>query len=425
MPVQTWAGQLWANQLRANQLRRNSFGRLSFGHTSFGGTASGGSDTGKPALGGPRPQTAPIVRQMRTAIGFGGPASGRQRDWAEQVEFLREAERLGVDIFWSAEAWGMDGVSTLAYLTAVTDRVKLGTGILQVSARTPVMTAMTALSLAAMTGDRFILGLGVSGPQVVEGLHGVRFGDPLGRLRETVDIVRQAFAGEKISYAGRHHTLPLPDSGGKSLRLAQPANDSIEIWLATLGPKSLRYTGEAADGWVGTCFVPSCPQATWGHVLAGAQAAGRAPDSVACQVGGAVEFGDDLQVLLEPRRAGIAFTLGAMGSATANFYNDAYRRGGFDQECRTVQRLWLDGDRTAAAAAVPDRLVTETNFLGTPAQVTEQVRAYRDAGVDVLRLQPEGATAADRLDTLAQMIDIVRSVNSEQSAATTHASTAR
>ncbi len=350
---------------------------------------------------------------MRTAIQFGGPASGKRRDWDSQVDFLREAERLGVDIVWSAEAWGMDGVSTLAYVAAVTERVQLGTGILQISARAPVMTAMTALSMAAMTGDRFILGLGVSGPQVVEGLHGVRFGDPLGRLRETVDICRQAFAGEKISYEGRHHVLPLPDGQGKSLRLAQPANDAIEIWLATLGPRSLRYTGEAADGWVGTCFVPSRPDVTWGQVLEGADAAGRPAGAVACQAGGAVEFGDDLDALIEPRRSGLAFTLGAMGSATTNFYNDAYRRAGFTEECRHVQRLWLDGDRAGAAAAVPDRLVTETNFLGTHEQVTNQVRAYRDAGVDVLRLQPEGPTAAARLDTLAAMIDIVRSVNAE------------
>ena len=212
---------------------------------------------------------------------------------------------------------------------------------------------------------------------------------------------------------GATTAFPLPDSGGKSLRLAQPANDTIEIWLATLGPNSLRYTGEAADGWVGTCFVPSSPEATWGHVLAGAASAGRAPGSVTCQVGGAVEFGDDLDALIAPRRPGIAFTLGAMGSATANFYNDAYRRGGFEHECRSVQRLWLDGDRAGAAAAVPDRLVTETNFLGTPAQVAEQVRAYRDAGADVLRLQPEGTTATDRLETLAQMIDIVQTVNAE------------
>ena len=348
---------------------------------------------------------------MRVALQFGGPDSGERRDWLDRVEFLREAERLGVDILWSAEGWGTDGVSSLAYLAAVTERVQLGSGILQVSARTPAMTAMTAMSLATITGGRFILGLGVSGPQVVEGLHGVPFADPLGRLRETVDIVRQVFAGNKVAYAGRHHTLPLSGGDGKSLRVAQPPNSSIPIWLATLGPRALRYTGEAADGWVGACFLPSRPDATWGHVLDGATAAGRKKGEVACQVGGAVEFGDDPEALIAPRRAGIAFTLGAMGSATRNFYNDAYSRAGFEQECREVQQLWLDGDRSGAAAAVPDRLVTETNFLGTPAEVAEQVKAYRDAGVDVLRVQPEGPTPHARLDTLAQMIDIVRSVS--------------
>ena len=176
---------------------------------------------------------------MKVSIAFGGPASGKKRDWDTQVEFLREAEQMGVDIIWSAEAWGMDGVSTLAYLAACTSKVSLGTGILQVSARTPVMTAMTALSMAAISEDRFILGLGVSGPQVVEGLHGVPFKRPLTRLRETVEIIKQAFAGEKINYEGSHHVLPLPGGEGKSLRLSQPANAEIPIWLATLGPNSL------------------------------------------------------------------------------------------------------------------------------------------------------------------------------------------
>ncbi len=352
---------------------------------------------------------------MQTAIGFGGPASGKQRDWKIQVDFLREAERLGVDIIWSAEAWGMDGVSTLGYLAAVTERVKLGTGILQVSARTPVMTAMTALALAAISDDRFILGLGVSGPQVVEGLHGVPFAQPLQRLAETVDIVRQAFAGEKIAYEGKHHVLPLPGGQGKSLRLAQPANDSIEIWLATLGPKALTYTGEAADGWVGTSFVPSAADATLGLVRAGAEAVGRNPDSIHYQAGGAVQFGDDLEALMVPRRPGVAFTLGAMGSATQNFYNDAYRRGGFAEEAKHVQQLWLDGRRDEATAAVPDQLVQETNFLGNTEQVTQRVRDYRNAGIDVLRIQPEGNDLAERLDSLGRVIDIVKTVNNERS----------
>lgn len=351
---------------------------------------------------------------MKVSIAYGGPASGQKRDWDRQVDFLREAEQMGVDIIWSAEAWGMDGISTLAYLAAVTKRVQLGTGILQISARTPAMTAMTALSMAAISGDRFILGLGVSGPQVVEGLHGVKFKQPLTRLRETVDIVKQAFTGEKITYGGSHHVLPLPGGEGKALRLAQPANDEIPIWLATLGPKSLEYTGEVADGWVGTSFVPSAPQATIGYIQAGAGRAGRDPNSLDYQAGGAVQFGEDIDQLVAPRRSGVAFTLGAMGSPTTNFYNDAYRRAGFEEEALKVQRLWITGDREKAAQLVPIELILQTNFLGSVSQVTERVRAYRDAGVTVLRVQPEGADAQERLDSLGGIVDIVRTLNRER-----------
>ncbi|HAX05042.1 MAG TPA: F420-dependent methylene-tetrahydromethanopterin reductase [Acidimicrobiaceae bacterium] len=348
---------------------------------------------------------------MKISIAFGGPASGKKRDWDTQVEFLREAEQMGVDIIWSAEAWGMDGVSTLAYLAAVTKEVQLGTGILQISARTPVMTAMTALSMAAISDDRFILGLGVSGPQVVEGLHGIPFHQPLTRLRETVDIVRQAFAGEKITYEGSHHVLPRPGGEGKALRLAQPANEQIPIWLATLGPKSLEYTGQVADGWAGTSFVPTGAAATIGHVQQGALAAGRDPSSIEYQAGGAVQFGDDTERLLAPRRQGVAFTLGAMGSATTNFYNAAYSRGGFEADARRVQQLWVDGQREQAIEAVPDELILQTNFLGSVAEVTERVRAYQEAGISVLRVQPEGVDMQERLDSLGGIVDIVRSLN--------------
>ncbi len=350
---------------------------------------------------------------MKISIAFGGPASGKKRDWDTQVEFLREAEQMGVDIIWSAEAWGMDGVSTLAYLAAVTERVQLGTGILQISARTPVMTAMTALSMAAISDDRFILGLGVSGPQVVEGLHGISFRQPLTRLQETVDIVRQAFAGEKIKYEGSHHFLPRPGGEGKALRLSQPANEQIPIWLATLGPKSLEYTGQVADGWAGTSFVPTGAAATIGHVQQGAVAAGRDPLDIDYQAGGAVQFGNDIELLLAPRRSGVAFTLGAMGSATTNFYNDAYSRGGFETEARKVQQLWVEGQREEAIQAVPDELILQTNFLGTTSEVTERVRSYREAGISVLRVQPEGADMQERLDSLGAIVDIVKSLNND------------
>lgn len=344
---------------------------------------------------------------MLTSIHVGGPAGSRD-SWNDTVTLVREAERLGVDMVWSAEAWGADAVSPLGYLAAVTERVTLGTSIMQISARSPAMTAMTALTIARMTDNRFILGLGVSGPQVVEGLHNTRFAQPLARLAEYVDIIRSAFAGDKIKHQGDHYQLPLPDGPGKSLRLAFEPNPDIPIWLATLGPKSLAFTGEAADGWAGTSFVPSGAAETLGIVRAAAQQCGR--NNLMYEAGGAVSFGDDIDALMEPRRPGIAFTLGAMGSATQNFYNDAYSRAGYAEAAAKVRDMYLKGDRSGAAAAIPAELILETNFLGDTAAVTERVQAYADAGITVLRCQPEGDTLDERLDTLGRIVDITKTI---------------
>ena len=349
---------------------------------------------------------------MKVAIGVGGAGSGQRRDWERQVEYVREAERLGVDQVWTAEAWGMDAVAPLAYIAAKTDTIKLGTGIMQISARAPVMTAMTAMTMAAMTDDRFILGLGVSGPQVVEGLHGTSFDRPLSRLREYVDIVKLATSGERVEYDGTHYQLPRPAGKGKALRLAQPPTNVL-IYLATLGPNSLRYTGAVADGWVGTSFVPEGADATIGHIRDGALAHGRNMNEIDLAAGGAVEFGDDVESLIATRRPGIAFSLGAMGSATENFYNDAYRRAGFEDAGTKVQALWLSGDRAAAAEAVPDELVLRTNLIGTAAMVADRIRAYRDAGITTLRVQPEGGDLDAKLETLAKVIDLVSELNDE------------
>ena len=175
---------------------------------------------------------------MKVSIGIGGAASGQRRDFDEQVEYVVEAEKLGIDAVWSAEAWGQDAIAPLAYLAARTGRIRLGTGIMQISARVPAMTAMTALTMAAISNDRFILGLGTSGPQVVEGLQGQPFKAPLTRLIETVEIIKLALAGEKIEYHGKHHELPLPGGQGKALRLSQPANSNIPIWgFLPIAPK--------------------------------------------------------------------------------------------------------------------------------------------------------------------------------------------
>jgi alkanesulfonate monooxygenase SsuD/methylene tetrahydromethanopterin reductase-like flavin-dependent oxidoreductase (luciferase family) len=192
---------------------------------------------------------------MKVSIGIGGAASGQKRDFDQLVEYVVEAEKLGVDTVWTAEAWGQDAIAPLAYLAARTSRIRLGTGIMQISSRVPAMTAMTALTMAAISNDRFILGLGTSGPQVVEGLQGRSFRAPLTRLKETVEIIKLAFAGKRIEYHGKYHELPLPGGQGKALRLSQPGNSNIPIYLATLRPQALEYTGAVADGWLGTSFT--------------------------------------------------------------------------------------------------------------------------------------------------------------------------
>ena len=344
---------------------------------------------------------------MKVSIGIGGAASGgRAEDFRRQVEFVVEAEKLGVDTVWSAEAWGQDAIAPLAYLAARTERIRLGTGIMQISARTPSMTAMTALTMASISGNRFILGLGASGPQVVEGLQGRPFKAPLTRMRETVDIVKLAFAGERIAYQGRHHQLPLPGGEGKALRLAQPGNDQIPIYLATLGPNALRYTGEAADGWLGTSFTPEHADAHLDPIRAGAQAAGRSLRDIDIQVGGTVAFGD-AEELAEPMKAGLAFTLGAMGSARTNFYNDAFKRGGWDTVARESQALWVAGKRDQAAAVIPTEMVLQANLLGNEAAVRERLKAYRDAAVTTLRLSPAGRDLGERLDTLGRSMALL------------------
>lgn len=350
---------------------------------------------------------------MRAGIGVGGAASGQRRDFDEQVEFVVEAEKLGVDFVWTAEAWGQDAIAPLAFLGARTSRIRLGTGIMQISARAPVMTAMTALTMAAITNDRFVLGLGASGPQVVEGLHGKPFAEPLTRMKETIDIIRLACAGEKIRYDGKYHKLPLPGGEGKALRLSQPPNTSIPIYLATLGPKTLEFTGANVDGWLGTSFTPEHGDAHVEPLRRGAAAAGRDFSKFDVQVGGVVGFGDDLARLVQPLKAGLAFTLGAMGSPKTNFYNAAYKRGGWEEAAVEVQRLWVAGRRDEAIERVPDEMVLQANLLGTDEMVKARMRTFRDAGVTTLRLAPAGGSLQARLATLGRAMDLLKQVNAE------------
>jgi F420-dependent oxidoreductase-like protein len=331
--------------------------------------------------------------------------------WPETVEFVREAEKLGLDICWVAEAWGSEAPSALGYLAARTDRMLLGSGIIQLGTRTPMAIARAAITLSNISGGRFLLGLGASGPQVIEGLHGVPFGRPLARMRETVEIVRLAALGTPVSFTGREYTIPLPGGEARPMRLSMRAEHPIPVYLATLSPAMLRLTGEIADGWLGTSFVPEAARAYFEHLDAGLAEAGRSrADLDICQ-GAEVAFAEDdrsLRAMVAGRKKQLAFSLGGMGSASTNFYNDAYSRQGWAEVAAAVRERWQTGDREAAAALVTDEMVLATTLIGTEDMVRERLRVWREAGVDTVRFYPAGDTLAGRLDTLGRALDLVR-----------------
>jgi F420-dependent oxidoreductase-like protein len=347
---------------------------------------------------------------MKLAINF----ATSNEDWESAVDYVIEAERLGIDMAWTVETWGYDAATPLAYLAAKTTRMQLGTGIMQIGTRTPAMTAMTAMALASLSGDRFMLGLGVSGPQVMEGWHGVRFARSLQRMHEYIDIVRMVMRGERLIYHGEIYDLPLPNGEGKALVSSAPPRPNIPIYLATLGPKSLELTGELADGWLGTSFIPEHASMFFDPIAAGAARAGRSLADLDLQVaGGIVAFSDDVERLIAPRKPGLAFTLGAMGSRTHNFYNDVYRRAGYEDIALEVQDLWFKKQREAAAARIPNELVLKTNLIGTEDMVRERLGAHRHAGVNTLQVNPDGQTLDERLATLGRLVELVREINAE------------
>ena len=324
------------------------------------------------------------------------------------VDWVQHAEKLGCSIAFAAEAWWSDSVTPLAYLADKTTSIMLATGIMQTTARTPAMTAMTALTLHDITGGRFVLGLGASGPQVVEGLHGVRYNPALSRLRDTVNICRMIFRGEKVRYEGKAITLPLPNSEGKAIKIAHDPTD-LPIYLATLGPKSLEYTGEAANGWLGTSFSPDHPEAHVSFIESGARKSGRALSDIDLCVSARVEIGDDLEAMIDKRRPAVAFNMGGMGSADTNFYNDAFKRAGYGEEARAIQALWLAGKREEAAKRVPDAMITEFQVLGPRDHVKSRIKRYKAAGVTTLKLGLDGAgpLGPARFELLEEIVDLV------------------
>jgi len=326
---------------------------------------------------------------------------------AEQLQVVQEADRLGYDSVWAAEAYGSDAATVLAWLAASTEKIKLGSAIFQIPARSPAMTAMTAATLDQISGGRFQLGLGTSGPQVAEGWHGQRFARQLQRTREYVAVVRKALARERLEFAGETLELPLPDGPGKALKLTiAPVQDQIPIFLAAIGPKNTALAGEIADGWLPFLFSPEHVGEVRPLLEEGAARSGRSLDGFQIVPSVSLMISDDIVAARDLMRPVLALYVGGMGSRDRNFYKAAVSRFGFVDAAQTVQDLYLDGRREEAAAALPDELIDMLTLAGPAAHVRERVAAYRDAGVATLAVTPMAFTLDERLDQLRQMAAI-------------------
>ena len=329
------------------------------------------------------------------------------------VEFAVAAERIGVTSLWVPEVWGYDALTGLAYLAAKTSSIKLGTFVVQLGSRSPAMLATSALSLEELSGGRFILGIGTSGPRVMEGWHGVRFRKPVQTTRETIEIIRTVSRGERLEHAGEIYPLPLPDSRGAALRpLVRP--DHVPVYVAAMGPQNLRLTGETADGWLGNAFIPEAAEVFLGPLREGAQQAGRTLDQLDLVAPVAVEFHDDqasADAAARRHADGYAFTIGAMGAGGSgqNFYNNAFTRLGYGTEVNTVAELWRAGKHDEARRSVPLDLGRLTNLLGTSDAIADRVSRYNAAGITMLLAKLEGEHE-EQLATLQRLVAIAAAV---------------
>jgi F420-dependent oxidoreductase-like protein len=327
------------------------------------------------------------------------------------ADLVVQAERLGADSVWVPEAWGYDALTPLAYLAARTTRIRLASGIVQVGARTPAMLAMQSMSLQAISGGRFVLGLGTSGPRVMEAWHGIPFTSPLTALRETIEIVRQIARGDRLEHAGHVYVLPREGAGRPIRSMAPPAD--IPVYVASLGPRSLELTGELADGWLGNAFMPEQADVFLDPMRIGCERAGRSLEEIDLVMPVAVEFTDDAEAAARRHANGYAFTIGAMGTGDQNFYNRAFTRQGYGDDVEAVSRLWNEGKRDEAAARVPIDIGMKTNLLGTAEMIADRVRLYRDAGITTLQAKLSGLPH-EKLHTLARLIEVVDEVDEER-----------
>ncbi|WP_018723113.1 LLM class F420-dependent oxidoreductase [Salinispora fenicalii] len=342
-----------------------------------------------------------------------GLSLGYQTAWstpADHLALAQEADRLGYTVVWAAEAYGSDSPSMLAWMAGQTQRIELGSAVMQIPGRTPAMTAMTAATIDALSGGRFRLGLGVSGPQVSEGWHGVRFGRPLARTREFVDIVRLAVARKEVAYTGDFYTLPLPDGPGKALRLGfHPPREYIPTYLAAVGPKNLELAGEIADGWLAVFYAPEFAAEQLAAIRVGRARAGKELSGFDVVPSVPVVIGDDVASCAELVRWYAALYIGGMGSRQQNFYNQLATRMGYGDAAREVQDLYLAKRHRDAAAAVPLELIDRTSLLGPKERIAERMREFAAAGVTTLSVTlfvADRDSGVQTLRTVAEALDL-------------------
>ncbi|MFV9427045.1 LLM class F420-dependent oxidoreductase [Rhodococcus pyridinivorans] len=342
-------------------------------------------------------------------IGMGLNYSG---GFAETAAEVADLEKAGLDIVFVPEAYSFDAVSQLGYLAAKTSRVELASGILQLFTRTPTLTAMTAAGLDFVSDGRFVLGIGASGPQVIEGFHGVPYNAPLGRTREIVDICRQVWRREKVDHQGKYYQIPLPAERGTGLGkplkiINKPVRERIPIIIASLGPKNVEMTAEIAEGWQPLFYYPEKAAEVWGESIAKGKAK-RDPALGDLQIYAqtALAIGDDVDHMLDWVRPMVALYVGGMGAKGKNFYNDLAIRYGYAKEAETIQELYLAGKKEEAAAAVPVDLLRSISLIGSEGFVRERVAAFAEAGVTTLNVTPFAADTAGRVRLIEQLRQI-------------------
>jgi F420-dependent oxidoreductase-like protein len=327
-------------------------------------------------------------------VGYWGLGMGPQ----DQLQVVQEAERLGYDSVWAAEAYGSDAATVLAWLAAGTSKIKLGSAIFQMPARSAAMTAMTAATIDTISGGRMVLGIGTSGPQVAEGWHGQRFGRQLQRTRDYVAVLRLALARERVEYHGETLDLPLPDGPGKALKLMiPPVQERIPIYLAAIGPKNLELAGEKCDGWLAIFYDPEFAGELITSVDAGKAKAGRSDAPFDIVPTAPVLLGDDIEAAAAPARGYAALYIGGMGSREQNFYNRLACRMGFEAEAAQIQDLYLDRKYDEAGAAVPLDFIDRTSLLGPVDRIAERMQAFASSGVTMLNISCYGATQDERI----------------------------